>query len=75
MHLHAPHDAGVLGEKPCVPAGIGVEIDLLNADERGAILVLVLFQGFKERKGRDEAGGAGWERKVEDCRRFRRGYW
>jgi len=44
MHLHAhPHAAGVLGEKPCVPAGIGAEIDLLDADERGDMLVLVLF--------------------------------
>jgi len=44
MHLHAyPHDADVLGEKPCVPAGIGAEIDLIDADERGAMLVLVLF--------------------------------
>jgi len=58
MHLHTyPHDAGVLGEKPCVPAGIGAEINLLDADERGAMLVLVLFQGFKEREGRDETGG------------------
>ncbi len=37
------------------------------------MLVLVLFEGFKEREGRDEPGG--WERKVEDCGRFRRGYW
>ena len=57
-HLRArPHAAGLLGEKPCVPAGIGAEIDLLDAEERGAILVLVLFEGFKEREGRDEAGG------------------
>jgi len=52
MHLHAhPHVAGQLGEKLCVPAGLGAEIDLLDADGREAMLVLVLFEGFKEREG------------------------
>jgi hypothetical protein len=74
MHLHAhSHVAGQLGEQLCVPAGLGTEINLLDADGRGGMVVLVLFEGFEEREGRDEAGG--WEGKVEDCGGFRRGYW
>ena len=74
MHLHAhPHVAGQLCEQLSFPARLGAEIDLLDADGWGAVLALVLFESFKEREGRDEPGG--WERKVEDCGRFRRGYW
>jgi len=47
----------MLGERLGVPAGIGVGIDPLDADGRGGVLVLVLFEGFKEREGRNEAGG------------------
>lgn len=74
MHLHAhPHVAGQVCEQLSFPARLGAEIDLLDADGWGAILALILFEGFKERKGRDEP--RGWERKVEDCGRFRGGYW
>lgn len=74
MHLHAhPHVAGQLCEQLSFPARLGAEIDLLDADGWGAMLALIFFESFKECEGRNEPGG--WERKVEDCRRFRRGYW
>lgn len=74
MHLPAhPHVAGQFGEQVRFPAGFGAEINLLDTDGRGPILGLVLFEGFEECKGRDETWG--WECKMEDRGRFRRGYW